>query len=271
LFHNGLTSNKVKNMTYSYNAVYNQVWANAEKDFREMDIDSNRFLDAPYTITKAKLYALSAAVIVKCVQNVGTITPNLITLIYALSGFLSLAFFLQDSFILKISALFYFFLIKGALDWSDGALARLRGLTSELGRILDIWGAHVNNIAFYILLYFHVYQYEQQGWILYLLVCLLTLKSVDINDQVFKYYSLANIGPTTTTTPNRIYKSKTLMLEIIKWPISDRARTLDVYLLVILFEMLVSNNSILTSYIIFFIPALTMVRLLYNFKAIRIL
>ena len=34
------------------------------------------------------------------------------------------------------------------LDWSDGALARLRGTTSELGRILDIWGAHVNNISF---------------------------------------------------------------------------------------------------------------------------
>ena len=45
-------------MTYSYGAIYNQVWANAEKDFRELDIDSNRFLDAPYTITKAKLYTL---------------------------------------------------------------------------------------------------------------------------------------------------------------------------------------------------------------------
>ena len=209
---------------YSLSDIYKQIWINAAKDFQSMGINSNKLSSAPYSILKAKLYSSLAAILVWHIQNIKSITPNLVTLIYALSSFVSIILFLQDSLVFKIAALFNFFLIKGMLDWSDGALARLRGTTSELGRILDIWGAHVNNISFYIIIFVHVYNYEEYTWALFLLILTIFFKSIDLYDQLFKYQpheintellKIANNGGLSQIKYN--------ILEIIKWPVSDRA------------------------------------------------
>lgn len=256
---------------HSLSYIYKQIWINAEKDFQSMGIDANKTFTAPYSILKAKLYSLSAAILVKYVQNKKSITPNLVTLIYALSSFISILLFLQDHLALKIVALFNFFLIKGMLDWSDGALARLRGTPSELGRILDIWGAHVNNISFYIIIFLHVYSYEDYNWVLFLLIFTIFFKSIDLHDQLFKYHPLEINTELLKTTNNssRLSQIKILILEIIKWPISDRARTIDTYLVIILLELTFLDGRVLTSICLILISFLTMLRFFYNLNSIR--
>jgi len=166
--------------------------------------------------------------------------------------------------------MFNLFLIKGMLDWSDGALARLRGTTSELGRILDIWGAHVNNISFYIIIFMHVYSYGEYDWVLFLLILTISFKSIDLHDQLFKYHPQEIKKELLKITNNsRLSQVKIFFLEIIKWPLSDRARTIDTYLLIILLEIIFLDGRVLTSICIVLISFLTMLRFFYNLNFIR--
>ena len=112
------------------------------------------------------------------------IHPNSITLLYALIGILGLLLFINDSVVANYIALFLFF-SKSIPDWIDGYLAKIKGCLSEIGALLDTWGARVNSIAFQLgISVFASYSLNNQ--IFTILGCAIVfLKSIDFYD----YYS----------------------------------------------------------------------------------
>ena len=96
-------------------------------------------------------------------------------------------------------------------------------------------------------------------------------KSIDLYDQLFKYQpheintellKIANNGGLSQIKYN--------ILEIIKWPVSDRARTIDTYLIIILMELIFLDSRAITSVCLILISFLTMLRFFHNLNFIRI-
>ena len=71
-------------------------------------------------------------------------TPNNISLIYCASGIITGLFLASNNFTLMIVGL-AIFVLKGAIDWTDGLIARMKNQISSVGHILDTWGSYRNN------------------------------------------------------------------------------------------------------------------------------
>ena len=96
------------------------------------------------------------------------IRPNTITLIYAFCGILGFVFLsLPFKNFVFISLIIFF--LKGVFDWTDGHLARKTNQTSMRGHILDVYGAHVNELGFYLGLGFYVLNFSDNYFFKYLL------------------------------------------------------------------------------------------------------
>lgn len=98
-----------------------------------------------YRKFKANLY-MSVAPYVAYFSMRLNITPNFITILYALMGLIGGVFLaIPSKSIILIGIIFFYF--RSILDWSDGLLARVTNQTSITGSILDPYGAQVGWIA----------------------------------------------------------------------------------------------------------------------------
>lgn len=114
-----------------------------------------KFKSNPYSSIKAWYYIYFASVLIYFLQR-SSIHPNTITKFYILTGFIAAILLAIPNDSTHYVAIFLIF-SKGVLDWVDGHLARIKGMTSLTGHILDVYGARIHSITFVIGL--GVYQY----------------------------------------------------------------------------------------------------------------
>ena len=105
----------------------------------------NDFSTNPYTFLKARYYMYSSVLLVYVLLKTN-ITPNMVTIAYGVSGVIGGVLLAVPNIYFNIAAVLVFF-NKGILDWSDGHLARLKYSPTLTGHILDEYGASINSIG----------------------------------------------------------------------------------------------------------------------------
>lgn len=206
-----------------------------------MNADIDDWLYSPYNCFKARIYIEISSILVYFLQRTH-ITPNTITILYAISGILGGFFFYFESKNLILTACFIFY-FKGVLDWSDGLLARIKGRTSSLGHILDAWGSNVGYIAFVSGLSLHCFNLSGDMAYIILLIFFLIFKSLDFKTYLYQqsYYEILNktnnIEINFIKTNNLKEDKKKLMITFLKSFMDDRARTTDTVILIIVLNL----------------------------------
>ena len=215
----------------------------------------------PYTFIKAILYMESSAILVFLLLKT-KIKPNSVTILYALCGIFGgvlLSIPLNSTIII---ALVIFFL-KGILDWSDGHLARVTYQTSITGHVLDVYGAHLNEVGFFLGFGFYVASHSGFPFFIYLVPLYPFLLSVNIitfsrwfildeisKEKIEDIQLKKKIENSSPELKSRI-KLSSLIQKVaffLKNFLDSRARTIDIICLIILLEM---NFPINISWIIF--------------------
>jgi hypothetical protein len=121
---------------------------------------------SPYTFLKMKFYQTVSAVLVYWWLKTN-IKPNTITVLYGLAGLLGGGLLAIPTRTTVILAAIIFF-SKSILDVADGTCARLSGQTSDIGHILDSYGAHLGALGLQIGLGFFVAHKSQMALFYYL-------------------------------------------------------------------------------------------------------
>lgn len=201
------------------------------------------FKGSPYSYLKARYYMFFAAVLVYFLQRT-SIHPGSITKLYIGFGFLGALLLSIPIPSANYVALFLIF-SKGILDWTDGHLARVKGITSLTGHILDVYGALIHSLTFVIGLGVYQYFYFDHNnlFLASLFIypfCYGTLLTKFSNQYILdsmttenhkKYSQLSKASSSIKEQHSSVYSFFSLFLD-------DRSRTIDVVLLLILFEHL---------------------------------
>lgn len=123
-------------------------------------------------------------------QHTG-ITPNAITIISIFIGVAgALLFYFNNNLLLTLAGIVGL-IVANILDCVDGQLARLTGIKSKIGRILDGMGGYFWFLTIYIALATHLYQHSQQGWVYGLVV--LSCLSHSLQAAVTDYYKTLHL------------------------------------------------------------------------------
>lgn len=230
-----------------YSDIRDMHWIRQKKVLKE---DFNINLDtSPYTYFKTIIYIELSAILVFFLQKT-FLTPNFITLIYALLGVCGgILIGSAQSELVLVGVLIFFF--KSVIDWSDGLLARIRKKTSELGSLLDEWAGFVGYYSFIIGLGLYLYNTTNENHFLYLILILLSLRVLDL--KVFFYISCIlkvmekNFSIFKKKIINKKIKSipKNIFLSLIKDSLDDRSRTIDLISFLILLDIFYKEIFIL--------------------------
>ena len=214
-----------------------------------MDADIDDWKYSPYNCLKARVYIELSSLLVFVFQFT-RISPNQITLMYAISGVLGGIFLaLDNNTLILIACLIFFF--KGALDWSDGLLARIRNETSSFGHILDAWGSHVGYIFFISGLSIYCFNITNNNIYIIALICFLIIKAIDFKSYLYQqsFYEILN---NTQNIENNFLKKdqikkqeKNYLYIFLKAFMDDRARTTDSVLLLIILNTLYDFNFLI--------------------------
>ena len=210
----------------------------------------------PYTCFKSFFYIEISSVLVFFLLKT-RIKPNTITVIYGLSGIIGGIFLaIPNNITIGIGVLIFF--LKGIFDWGDGLLARLTDQESLTGHILDVYGAKLGSLTFFIGLGFYVAS-KTEMLLFYYLIPLIPL---------FNLLALTQFGKAqlfdTLSSKKRVEKwkkkkdevqleqgstgnslvelSKKKYYDFVVSVLDDRARTVDLICLVILLEMFYPLN-----------------------------
>jgi hypothetical protein len=235
-----------KDKNISYNELRAQQYSYNYNKYPEL----KKWRKNPYSFLKAILYMECSAIFVLLLLKT-KIKPNTITMLYIISGIVGLILLsipLKESIIISL----IIFFLKGIFDWSDGHLARLTNQSSLSGHILDVFGAHVNELGFFIGIGFFNYNYLSIHNILHLIPIyplLVTLNLVTFSKGILfdehkmkRVSSGNNIDTFNQSKPldNESSIKSTLRVYIIKFLYSfldSRARTVDLICLIVLFEL----------------------------------
>ena len=179
------------------------------------------------------------------------IKPNTITLLYILSGILGLILLsipIKETIIISLVVFF----LKGIFDWADGHLARITNQNSLGGHILDVYGAHVNEIGFYLGLGFFNSNYHGLPYMMYIL----PIYPLLISFNLFSFSKGVLFDKGYSTTQSIVNKNNALddkktkdginagkyningyRLQFMSSFLDSRARTVDMIALLILIEI----------------------------------
>ena len=183
-------------MTFSLKFIRKKHYNRQRKNLKEnFGLDMDDWFKNPYSCLKARLYMEAASILVFIVQNT-KVTPNFLSLIYVFLGATGGIFLASNNQNLILISLIVFF-SKDLFDWSDGLLARLTKQTSELGGLLDNWGAQVGAYSFLCGLGIYLYHKNGEEHFAALAIIIVLIKSLDL-----KKYAYEN-------TMHRIFHSKT--------------------------------------------------------------
>jgi phosphatidylglycerophosphate synthase len=228
----------------------------------DIPVDINDWLKNPYTFLKSKYFIETSALIVFFAQFT-KITPNNLTTLYIILGFLGGLFLASNNnYLIVLSSIIFF--TKSSLDWGDGFLAKIKNQTSNLGHILDNWGAKVGTCSFLAGFGFYLYNKNNDEIFILLLFFIIFLKALDMKEYayhltMFNFLREKNkkklLGELNFKT-NFLFKKKSTNLLNIKnffhGFIDDRSRTIDLIFLLILIDNFYYSITIL-KYIYYYI------------------
>ncbi len=209
-------------------------------------IEFNNWLKNPYTAFKSTFYIETSVLIVYFAQFT-RITPNHLTFVYIIFGLVGGLFLASDNNFLIILSLFLFF-IKGSFDWADGLLARIKNQTSNLGNLLDHWGAKVGYLSFLIGFGYYLYNKNNEETFLFLIILIILLKAIDLKDysyhltmyEFMKDKNRKNFLNKLNFSKNNFSKKGFNPLVFLKNFfqnfVDDRARSIDLIMLLILID-----------------------------------
>ena len=248
--------NNVRN--YNYFQIRKINYKDRVKSSKKFDppIDINNWRKNPYTCLKSIFYIETSSIIIFIAQNF-KISPNLLTWVYIFLGLIGGIFLsTKDNFLIILGLIIFF--TRGSFDWSDGVLARLTGKTSNIGNLLDNWGAKVGSISFIVGFGFYLKNAHNEPLIIYLILSIMFLKLIDLRDYSYhlatfeliknkdkkKYLKKLNLER------NKYFKKekfnfyiffKNIFLNFV----DERSRTVDLILLLIYLDMFYYNLFIL--------------------------
>ena len=167
--------------------------------------------------------------------------------------------------ILNITALILFF-TRGTFDWSDGVLARILNKTSNLGNLLDNWGAKIGSISFYVGFGFYLENKHLEELFYYLIILLIFLKSVDLKDYAYhlatfelmknknkkRYINSLNFKRDKFFKGKKKFNFYLFFKNFFLNFVDDRSRSIDMILLLIFLDILYLDIFFL-KYIFFYI------------------
>ena len=201
----------------------------------------SNFKGNPYSFLKARYYMFFASLLVYFLQN-SSVHPNTITKLYILFGFLGACLLSIPIIEAHYLAIFIIF-SKGVLDWTDGHIARLKGMESLTGGILDVYGAQIHSLTFIIGLGIYQYFYfDHNNFFLGSLViypfCYGTLLTKFSNQYILDSITSENFEKHVNYSkpPESIKKQYPGIFNFFTWFLDDRSRTIDFVLLLILME-----------------------------------
>jgi len=208
----------------------------------------NNFSSNPYTYIKARYYMYSSVLLVFALLRT-RITPNSVTIVYALLGIVVGVLLSIPNFYCNLLAVFIAF-NKGILDWSDGHLARIKYKASLTGHLLDEYGAALNIIGFYIGLGFFVVHQTGYHFLIYTipLIVFFNGEQFRTSASVSIINSLSEIIKTeknNTSIANEVSdtNSKENLKRFLEWItkfgliLDGRARSTDLMLLIVLIDI----------------------------------
>lgn len=217
------------------------------KKIKSDGIDMDKWFMNPYSYIKFKYFIETSALIVFFAQFT-KISPNNITGIYIILGFLSGLFLASNNDTLIFLSLIFLF-TKSSFDAADGLLARIKKKTSNLGDLLDNWGALVGSYSY--LCGFGVYLYNKENNFLFIILALLIIlmKAVDLKDysyhlamyklfkskkknEIIKKLNMKNSNMFSKNTSNYLTKIKNFVQNFV----NDRSRTIDTIILLIFID-----------------------------------
>ena len=227
------------------------------KKHNEINASFDDWFFSPYHSLKTRFFIELSAILVNFLQFT-PISPNFITLLFALSGILG-AILLgsgQEDLII-IGVIIFFF--NGIFDWMDGILARIKKTTSELGNIFDTWGGIVGSFGFLIGLGMYLYNATNEIYFLYLIILIITIRALDLKDFVYHYlmyefYKNKKVNKKNKKRAKILKKNEktpkilAYLKKFFQGFLDNRARTIDSIGLIILIE-LYYNRIILTDII----------------------
>ncbi len=201
------------------------------------------FRGNPYSSLKAKYYMFFASILVYFLQN-KSVHPNTITKFYIFSGFAAavlLAIPIEGAHYIALFIVFS----KGILDWTDGHVARIKGMASLTGHILDVYGARIHSITFVIGLgiyqYFHFDNNELFLAALFIYPFFYGTLLTKFSNQYIvealsdpKYQECESY--VNVDTIDSIKKNYSSYYKFFVWFLDDRSRTIDFVCLLIFLE-----------------------------------
>ena len=140
--------------------------------------------NSPYSALKSRFYIEVSSIIVFILQNT-KITPNFLTLTYAFLGAIGGIFLASNNEDLIFLSLIIFF-SKNTLDWADGLLARITKKTSELGALLDNWGAQIGTFSFLCGFGINLYHKNGEEYFAVLAIIIILIKSLDLKKFAYE-------------------------------------------------------------------------------------
>ena len=239
---------------------YNRSIVNGIKNF---NLNMNDWVSHPYTFLKSRFYIEVSCLLVYLAQFTN-ITPNFLTMIYALLGAIGgVLIACNNSFLIIIGLIVLF--TKNIFDWSDGLLAKVKGQSSNLGELLDNWGAIVGSYCFVAGFGFYLFHRSDERLFLIIAFLIILLKSLDLKNfayQLSMYELFRSKNKNEILKKLNLKKKQTYSLYknifIIKIKnflqnfLDDRSRSVDFILLLILIDNFYLN-IVLIEYVYYYI------------------
>jgi len=236
-----------------------------------LGVDINDFKGSPYTFLKMRFYIETSVVLLYFLLQTN-IKPNTITIVYCLCGIIGgLMLSIPHNYTIIFALLVFF--SKSVFDNMDGHIARVKGLTSITGHILDIYGTQLNSLGFHIGLGMYVASKTDMFIFYYLIIIYLFFRAGSLS--IFSKYvmfedisseknvaSFLNKRGKDNVEPELIGDSYKKLKNIFFGILDDRARSVDFICLIILLEIFTQINIswflfliIVAKFLIIFIAA----------------
>ncbi len=213
----------------------------------DANIDDWKF--SPYNCLKARIYIELSSILAFFLQNT-KVSPNQITYLYTLFGVIGgILLSLNEQNLIIVGCLIFYF--KGALDWTDGLIARIKGQTSSIGHILDAWGSSVGHLCFVSSLAVYCYNLTNNILYLFIIICFLIFKSLDFKNYLYQqsFYEInnnsQNIENKILNNSKIVKKKDSFIYILIKSFMDERARTTDSVILIILLNLIYDLDMII--------------------------
>jgi len=233
------------------------------KVIKNFNLNMNDWVSHPYTFLKSRFYMETSCLLVYLAQFTN-ITANMFTMTYALLGVLGSILIALNSDIFILTGLIILF-TKNVFDWGDGLLAKIKGQSSDLGGLLDHWGAIVGSYTFIAGLGFYLFNKNNDELFLIISFLIILLKSLNLKDfayqismyDLFRTKNKKNILNRLNLKKKSdylLYKSNFIIniKRFIQNFLDDRARSVDFILLLIFIDNFYLN-IIFIEYIYFYI------------------